>query len=206
MQVRDIDIIALFDRRDEQAIAEMQRKYGSYCRTVALNILKNASDAEECLNDVWLKVWNSIPPAAPDDLKNYAGEVTRNTALDMLRKRKTKRSNPAGGTVSLEDVDRGGQQVTDPWTDPLGVGSGSAGATIADGGDPSGARTMGLVADYLRTLKPKKRKIFFARYYYDRSVDDIARIMNIPRGTVLSNLNRTREGLRAFLEAEGVEI
>ena len=179
MQVRDIDIIALFDRRDEQAIAEMQRKYGSYCRTVALNILKNASDAEECLNDVWLKVWNSIPPAAPDDLKNYAGEVTRNTALDMLRKRNTKRSNPAGGTVALEDVDRGGQQVTDPWTDPLGVGS---------------------------TLKPKKRKIFFARYYYDRSVDDIARIMNIPRGTVLSNLNRTREGLRAFLEAEGVEI
>ena len=63
--MRDIDIIALFDRRDEQAIAEMQRKYGSYCRTVALNILKNASDAEECLNDVWLKVWNSIPPAAP---------------------------------------------------------------------------------------------------------------------------------------------
>ena len=190
MQVRDIDIIALFDRRDEQSIAEMQRKYGSYCRTVALNILKNASDAEECLNDVWLKVWNSIPPAA----------------LDMLRKRNTKRSNPTGGTVSLEDVDRGGQQVTDPWTDPLGVGSGSAGATIADGGDPSGARTMGLVADYLRTLKPKKRKIFFARYYYDRSVDDIARIMNIPRGTVLSSLNRTREGLRAFLEAEGVEI
>ena len=95
MQVRDIDIIVLFDRRDEQAIAEMQRKYGSYCRTVALNILKNASDAEECLNDVWLKVWNSIPPAAPDDLRNYAGEVTRNTALDMLRKRNTKRSKPS---------------------------------------------------------------------------------------------------------------
>ena len=206
MQLKDIDIIGMYDSRDEQAITETKNKYGEYCRTVVLNVLKNDADAEECLNDVYLKLWNSIPPAAPENLKAYAGEIARNAAMDMWRKRHTQRSSPSGGTVSLDDPDNYEHPVTDPWTDPLGLGKGNTGRRIADGEDPEGEKTEALIARYLRGLKPKKRKIFFARYYYERSVEDIARIMDIPRGTVLSSLNRTREGLRKFLEAEGVEL
>ncbi|MBO4325882.1 MAG: RNA polymerase sigma factor [Clostridia bacterium] len=206
MQLKDIDIITMFDSRDEQAITEMRNNYGIYLRAIVAGVLENDADAEECLNDVYLKLWNSIPPAVPGNLKAYAGEIAKNTALDMWRKHHTQRSNPSDSTVSLDDPDNHEHPVTDPWTDPLGLAKGNAGKRIADGEDPEGKRTEALIARYLRTLKPKKRMIFFARYYYERSVEDIARIMNMPRGTVLSNLGRTREGLRKFLEAEGVEI
>ena len=121
-------------------------------------------------------------------------------------RKNTQKSAPAGGIVSTDDVDRFSDPVTDPWTDPLGIGKGSTGAMIADGIDPDGERVIRLTEEYLRSIKLKNRKMFFARYYYERSIDDIAGIMNVPKGTVLSNLKRTREGLRRFLESRGIEV
>ena len=204
--MRDTDIIALFDARDEQAITELQKKYGDSCRTAALRVLNDEADAEECVNDAYLKVWNSIPPALPDKLGPYVTGIVRNAAIDRRRRRNAQKSTPAGGLVSTDDADRFSEPVTDPWTDPLGIGQGNAGAMIADGIDPGGERVIRLTEEYLRSLKPKKRQIFFARYYYERSVEDIAGIMNVPKGTVLSSLKRTREGLRHFLEARGIEV
>ena len=77
---------------------------------------------------------------------------------------------------------------------------------IADGIDPDGSRVLELMEEYLRSLKPKKRKLFFARFYYERSIEDIARIMDVPKGTVLSSLKRTRDGLKRFLESRGIEL
>ena len=204
--MKDTDIIALFDIRDEQAITELQRKYGESCRMAAMRVLNDESDAEECVNDAYLKVWNSIPPAIPEKLGTYVTGIVRNTAIDRLRRKNTQKSAPAGGIVSTDDVDRFSDPVTDPWTDPLGIGKGSTGAMIADGIDPDGERVIRLTEEYLRSIKLKNRKMFFARYYYERSIDDIAGIMNVPKGTVLSNLKRTREGLRRFLESRGIEV
>ena len=81
----DSQIIALYDARDERAIAETAAKYGSFCTSIALNILQNLQDAEECVNDTWLRTWNSIPPARPNVLKAYLGRITRNLALDKYK-------------------------------------------------------------------------------------------------------------------------
>lgn len=203
--MKDTDIIALFDARDEQAISELHNKYGRDCRAVAMRILNDESDADECVNDAYLKVWNSIPPAIPDKLGPFVSGVVHNTAIDRLRKIKAQKNAPAGGFLSIEDS-RFSEPVTDHWTDPLGIGKGDEGAMIADGIDPGGQRVIRLTEEYLRSIKPKKRKIFFARFYYERSIKDIAGIMHIPTGTVITNLRRTREGLRRFLKSKGIEI
>lgn len=78
-------IIDLFWNRDERAIEETERKYGAYCRSIARNILWDRSEQEECLNDTWLKTWNSIPPQRPKILAVYLGTITRNLALNRLR-------------------------------------------------------------------------------------------------------------------------
>lgn len=204
--LNDKEIIALFDSRDERAITKLDIKYGRYCRTVAMRVLNNESDSEECVNDAYLKVWNSIPPAIPENFEKYLAEIVRNTATDRLRRELAQKREPEGGLVSTDTIAPGFEPVTDPWTDPLGLGKGRTGAMIADGIDPDGSRVLELMEEYLRSLKPKKRKLFFARFYYERSIEDIARIMDVPKGTVLSSLKRTRDGLKRFLESRGIEL
>ena len=59
----DEKIIELFLSRDEKAIELTAERYERYCVQIAMNILHNHSDAEECVNDAYLRLWNSIPPA-----------------------------------------------------------------------------------------------------------------------------------------------
>ena len=82
----DRKIISLLTERDESAIAEMTRKYGDYCYSVALRILASPLDAEECVNDTWFAVWNKIPPEDPEDLGAYLSRITHNTAVAKLRR------------------------------------------------------------------------------------------------------------------------
>ena len=82
----DNEIIALFFARDEGAVQAAQGKYGGYCAAIAQNILEDRGAAEECVNDTWLRCWQSIPPQRPDSLKSFAGRITRNLALSALRR------------------------------------------------------------------------------------------------------------------------
>lgn len=82
--MEDNEIIELFFQRKESAIKELANKYGHYCGTVAQNILKNSYDTEECLNDSYLAVWDSVPPCKPKSLCAYAAKIVRNKALDIL--------------------------------------------------------------------------------------------------------------------------
>ena len=80
----DSDIIRLFYDRDERAIAETAEKYGRYCMTIARDILDSEQDAEECVSDVYLKAWNSIPADEPASLKAYVAVLTRRLILRMI--------------------------------------------------------------------------------------------------------------------------
>lgn len=85
MAVEDHSIIELYFQRSERAIDETAAKYGSYCGTVARNILTVQEDAEECVNDTWLAAWNDIPPSRPTCLRAYLGRLTRNLAISRWR-------------------------------------------------------------------------------------------------------------------------
>ena len=83
--MEDKEIIQLYWDRNESAITESSKKYGSYCKAVAHNILQNVSDEEECVNDTWFKAWNAMPPHRPALLSTFLGKITRNLAFDKYK-------------------------------------------------------------------------------------------------------------------------
>lgn len=83
--MNDNDIIALYRERNERAIVATAAKYGGICHGVAINILHNRQDAEECVNDTWIKAWDSIPPECPRILKAFLCRITRNLSIDRYR-------------------------------------------------------------------------------------------------------------------------
>ena len=69
---RDDDkIVEMYWQRDEQAIEYTRQKYGPLCYTISHNILSNTCDVEECMNDMYMAAWNTIPPQKPNSLKMY---------------------------------------------------------------------------------------------------------------------------------------
>ena len=96
--MEDHNIVDLYWFRDENAISETDKKYGSYCNTIANNILYNLEDSKECVNDTYLKTWNSIPPTRPKILKAFLGKITRNLALNIY---KSKNCQKRKGDVPL---------------------------------------------------------------------------------------------------------
>ena len=88
--MEDNQIIELYWNRNEKAISETDKKYGKYCNYIAYNILQNSEDAKECINETYLKTWNSIPPQRPKVFKLFIAKITRNLAIDIYRKNKHK--------------------------------------------------------------------------------------------------------------------
>ena len=80
--MEDAQIIDHFFRRDPEALRAAQEKYEKRCLAAARHILPDARDAEECVSDVWLRLWNAIPPERPRSLAAYITTVTRRLALD----------------------------------------------------------------------------------------------------------------------------
>ena len=91
--MEDSAIIDLFFERSEQAVAELEQKYGAAVRKTAGNLLRDRQDAEECANDTYLRVWNSIPPQRPDFLGSFICRITRNLAVSMLRAKTAAKRN-----------------------------------------------------------------------------------------------------------------
>lgn len=95
----DERIIELFLARDEGAVTAASEKYGAYCRAVALGMLGDERDAQECVNDALYRLWAAIPPARPRSLRAFLGRITRNIAINTLRD--TRRQKRGGGEAEL---------------------------------------------------------------------------------------------------------
>ena len=83
--MNDEEIIALYFARDEQALAQTDAKYGPYCFSLANAILPSREDAEEALNDTYLKAWQTMPPKKPAVLRLFLAKITRNLAFSRWR-------------------------------------------------------------------------------------------------------------------------
>lgn len=186
--MEDLQIIQLFFDRSEEAITALSEKFGRYCSTIAHNILGDASDAEECVNDALLHVWNSIPPKRPDSLKAFVGKITRNLALDAYDKRTTQKRG--GGQVAL---------ALDELAEVVGKDADPAEHMEAE-------ELAALINNFLATLPEEKRVLFMKRYWYLDSVRDIAIDQAMTESNVKTTLFRIREQLREELTKEGIEI
>lgn len=186
--MKDQDIIALYNARNEQAIAESSTKYGYYCTGIALNILQNMQDAEECVNDTWLRAWNSIPPAKPDHLQLYLGGITRHLSLDRFRKNTAAKRGGGELILALDEIHD---------------------VVASDADVPSQIAEQEFSVSFnrfLRSLPERECNIFIRRYYYLDPISLIAKRYGLSVANVQKILSRTRNKLRAHLEKEGYAV
>ena len=180
----DAKIIELYQQRDEQALAETKKKYEALGMTVAYNMLGNREDAEECLNDVLMNLWNSIPPAAPKSLGAYFVTAVRNAARNRLAYQSTQRRGSGQLTVAIDELSE----------------------LIASKEHPEQMLDRMAMQDafrrFLPTLKESARVIFLKRYWMFLSPKEIAAETGHSVGYVNMSLMRTKKKLKAFLEKE----
>ena len=190
----DGDIVALLFARDEQAVELCRMKYGGRCRAAAENILASPEDAEECLNDTWLRAWNAIPPDRPRYLGAYLAAVTRRVALDRYRAETAEKRG--GGEVPL---------CLDELAEAVGGGE-----SWGSGGSPTDEETRDHLRDALNRFlageKPAARRIFIWRYWYAYPLAEVARLAGKSEGAVKMSLGRTKRRLKAYLEKEGFSV
>lgn len=178
----DKDIIELFFARDEAAIKETDQKYGSYCHSIAQNILKSAPDAEECVSDTYLKAWNSIPPQKPNALKVFLGCIVRRLSLDRYRSWHTAKRD-RNLEVAFEEL--------------------SECVPMRDEETPI---LRELLNEFLRNLGTKDRVTFMRRYWYAMTPAQIAKMDKISVNAVTVRLYKTRNKLREFLAERGYRV
>ncbi|WP_300755323.1 RNA polymerase sigma factor [uncultured Oscillibacter sp.] len=99
--MEDGRIIELYWDRDQRAIPETAGKYGRMLHGIAWNLLRSREDAEECVNDTYLRAWEAIPPARPGAFRIWLGQITRNLSLDRW---KSLRAEKRGGGAELLNV------------------------------------------------------------------------------------------------------
>ena len=186
--MEDAEIIRLYWLRNETAIAESEKAYGAYCFTVANNLLDSPPDAEECVNDTWLKAWGAIPPARPKYLRLFFGRIARNLAFDRWRHDGC--AQRGGGEVEL---------VLDELTE-----------CVSDTESPEDVLQNNALREslnrFLNRLSPREHRIFLRRYFYAESVKAIADRYDLRESNVLSILSRTRKKLKEHLQKEGFEL
>ncbi len=196
--MEDSVIVDMYWERNEQAITESHLKYGRSCQQLSMNILNNIQDAEECVNDTWLRAWNSMPPQRPTCLGAYLSRITRNLSLDKLKARRAACRCPSEYVLSLDELR---ECVPDPVSAaPPGEGPGNL-------YEEERAAALGrVISRFLRTETEEARKIFVSRYYYNRSVKDICQQYALGESKVKSTLFRIRERLKKYLEKEGISV
>ena len=180
--MQDNEIIELYMHRDERAISETEQKYGAYCKKIAFNILYDVFDAEECVNDAYMRTWNAIPPTVPKIFSSFLAKITRNLALDRYDSSRAKKRYAV--SESLEELSEiiGEENLSDE------LEISELGASISR---------------FLSAEKPLSRRIFIKRYFFEESLQSIAKEHGITVGCVKVTLLRIRTRLAKFLKMEG---
>lgn len=195
----DKQIIELYINRSENAISETAKKYGKYCQYIARSILQNEEDTEECVNDTFLRVWNSIPPDMPECLKTFLGKITRNLAINKLEKSSAEKRGGGQMHIVLDELSECLTSAGATGTGGAAFISGSIENDVTERIAISGA-----INSFLSELPPLQRKIFVRRYWYMSSVKEIAAEYCIKESRVTVSLFRMRKKLKSVLEKEGV--
>ena len=186
--MEDAHIIGLYWARDEGAIRASDAKYGGLCRALSRNILGSPEDAEECVNDTWLRAWNAMPPQRPGILSAFFGKLTRNLSLDRRRR--------------LKAAKRGGSQVE--------VALHELEDCLPDHRRPDenleASETAAIISAFLRTYPAEDRALFVRRYFYLEPLNGLADRFGLSVGQTKSRLHRMRTRLKQELEREGVAV
>ena len=181
-------IIDLYFSRNELAINETAGKYGNYCFTISNNILKNEGDAQECVNDTYLKAWNNIPPTKPLRLGTFLGRIVRNLSLDRYKFNRTKKREGCEFELLLTELEE----------------CISSDLTVEAEFDSN--MVIQIINNWLLEQKSENRILFVKRYWHVESIKDLARNHQMSESKIKSVLFRMRKNLKIYLNEEGIEL
>ena len=184
----DEQIIDLYFAREERAIAETDKKYCQYLHSIAYNILANYQDAEECLQDTYLRVWNAVPPERPRVFHAFLAKITRNLSLSRLKAARRDKRYPGEVSLSLDELSE----------------------CVSDGGVFARQIESDAIAHvincYLGSVSDRRVYVFVSRYFYMLTVPQIAKRLSCSTSLVKKELAIIRSELRQKLEKEGIDV
>ncbi|MCI9436044.1 MAG: sigma-70 family RNA polymerase sigma factor [Lachnospiraceae bacterium] len=183
----DAKIIELFFARSEDALRELDLKYGRICHRLSYNTLNDRQDAEECVNDAYLGLWNRIPPAKPDPLLPYLCRIVRNLSLKRYHRKKAAKRDIACN-VAIEEIE----------------------ACLASPDTPESRleakELTHVIEEFLDTLTRENRVIFLRRYWFCDSCRDIAAQTGLSEKNITVRLTRIRQKLKDYLAEREVIV
>ena len=184
----DEQILDLYFARDEQALAETDRKYGGYCFTLANGILNSEQDAEETVSDTYLAAWNAIPPTRPRVLRHFLSRIVRNKAFQRYSYlTAAKRCAETDVLLSeIEDCLPDGRQDTARHMEQRAITQS--------------------INRFLGSLSREEQGIFTARYFYAVPLEQIAETYGNSLRQIQYRLQKMRTSLRKRLEQEGIAV
>lgn len=185
--IEDEKIIEMFFERSEQGIRELDIKYGTVCHNLSYHIVGSRQNAEECVNDAYLGVWNTIPPARPNPLLSYVLKIVRNISIKIYwRKEAAKRSGHY--KIALEEIEG---YIADQKTVE----------------DEIEARELArIIGEFLDTLTLENRVIFMRRYWFSDSCKDIAEFVGLSEKNISVRLTRIRQKMKSYLAEREVFV
>lgn len=185
--IDDKEIIELFFDRSEKALVELDIKYGKLCHKLSHNILNNCQDAEECVNDAYLGIWNTIPPAKPDPLRAYVCKIVRNISLKLYyRKRAVKRSSVYD--IAMQELENSLPALNTVET------------------EIETRELIHIIESFLDTLSDENCVIFLRRYWFSDTYAEIAKRIGISEKSVSMRLVRIRKQMKQYLEEREVYV
>lgn len=183
--MEDKEIVRLYWDRNELAIKETSLKYGGYCYTIAYHILLNREDADESVNDAYMRIWECIPPHFPEVLSVFVGKITRRVSLDKWRTRTRKKRGGGQVCLALEELDEAVAAVHD----------------IEKMVEQK--ELLRAINAFLGTLPETERDLFVCRYWFLASIRELSLKFTFSESKTKSMLFRTREKLKNYLQEEG---
>ena len=182
--MEDKEIIGLYWNRSEQAIIETKKKYGRLCVRISLNILHNNEDAEECVNDTYLGVWNAIPTAHPVYFSAFLCKIARNLSLKKLNyNHAIKRHSEA--SKAIDELENVIIKNTNPTM------------------NLEEKELIDAINEFLSELSIDKRNVFIRRYFFFDTITEISNMFGYSKSKVKSILSRDGKKLCNHLKERG---
>ncbi len=185
--MQDCEIISLFFDRDEDAIKETSKKYGTELLRIAKNITLDDRDAEECINDTYLAAWNAIPPERPLSLFAYLARIVRNRSCTAVETKTRKKRTSV--TVELSN------ELIECLPSAASIEKELESAALGK-----------LLSEFIGALDDSSQYVFMRRYFYSDSMRDISLATGFSESKLKSMLHKIRKKLKQKLEKEDIHI
>ena len=173
-------------RGDEAAREALVQLHRRAAYLLALQLLGNREDALDATQDALLRFLTTLHRFQPGEpVRPWLYSIVRNRCRDLMRRARVRRAEPLES-----DEEHWRPEIIDEKADPEL--------------DARRAELRRRVFTAMGGLRREHREILVLRDYQDLSYDEIARVLGVPRGTVMSRLHRARKALGALLREQGV--